>query len=217
MSFESLLKKERQKPYFLGILDFLAEERARKKSIYPAQQAIFHALTVTPFTTLKVVIIGQDPYHNPHQANGLAFSVEKGIKPPPSLQNIFNALHNDYGAAIPQHGCLESWARQGVLLLNTVLTVEENKPNAHAHIGWQQFTNTVIETINTHPDQIIYLLWGASAQKKAALIDTNKHVILTAPHPSPLSAYRGFLTCKHFSKVNAILEKTGRIPIDWRV
>lgn len=217
MDWETLLADEKKKPYFLGILEFLAQERSRGKHIYPAQSDIFNAIKTTAFSDIKVVIIGQDPYHNPGQAHGLAFSVKQGIKPPPSLMNIFKELKSDCGIEIPNHGCLEKWAKQGVLLLNTVLTVEENKPHSHANIGWETFTDTIIEKINDHPEKIIYLLWGAHAQKKAALIDTTKHVILAAAHPSPFSAHRGFLGCKHFSKANAFLKKIGRIPIDWQI
>lgn len=211
----TLLAAEKEKPYFLDIMQFLKKARSEKKIIYPAPNNVFNALKLTPFNDLKVVIIGQDPYHNPQQAHGLSFSVPEGIRPPPSLLNIFKELKADCGITPPQHGCLEKWATQGVLLLNAVLTVEENKPGSHANIGWQQFTDTVIQKINEHPDSIIFLLWGSYAQKKCDLIDTKKHIILTAPHPSPLSAHRGFLGCKHFSQTNALLKKSGRKPIDW--
>ena len=212
-----LLKDEKKKPYFLEIMRFLKKERADGKIIYPTPDNLFNALELTPFANLKVVIIGQDPYHNPAQAHGLSFSIPKGIRKPPSLLNIFKELKSDCGIEIPDNGFLESWAKQGVLLLNAVLTVEENKPGSHAAIGWQTFTDTIIEKINHHPDQIIYLLWGSYAQKKQALIDTQKHIVLTAPHPSPLSAHRGFLGCGHFSKTNELLIKSGRNPIDWRI
>lgn len=215
--WKTLLTAEKEKKYFVDILNFLKKERAKGKHIYPAQSDIFHAIQSTPFSDIKVVIIGQDPYHNPGQAHGLAFSVPRGIKPPPSLLNIFKELKSDCGINMPNHGCLESWAAQGVLLLNTILTVEENKPHSHANIGWQQFTDAIIQHINQHPDRIIFLLWGSHAQKKQALIDTKKHIVLTAPHPSPLSAHRGFLGCKHFSKTNALLIKAGRTPINWQL
>lgn len=217
LDWKTLLASEKEKEYFCAILNFLKAERASGKIIYPAQENVFNALKFTPFSDMKVVIIGQDPYHNPGQAHGLSFSVPKGIAKPPSLLNIFKELKNDCGIEIPKHGCLEHWAQQGVLLLNAVLTVEENKPGSHANIGWQQFTDTIIHKINQHPEQIVYLLWGSYAQKKRELIDTKKHVILTAPHPSPLSAHRGFLGCKHFSKANALLIKAGRTPIDWQI
>ncbi|OGT42202.1 MAG: uracil-DNA glycosylase [Gammaproteobacteria bacterium RIFCSPHIGHO2_12_FULL_40_19] len=217
LDWKTLLVPEKEKKYFRDILDFLKTERAQGKSIYPAQSDIFNAILRTPFSAIKVVIIGQDPYHNPSQAHGLSFSVPCGIKPPPSLLNIFKELKSDCGIDMPNHGCLESWAAQGVLLLNTVLTVEENKPQSHANIGWQQFTDEIIRHINHHPDTIVYLLWGSHAQKKQDLIDTKKHFVFTAPHPSPLSAHRGFLGCKHFSKTNALLIKTGRTPIDWQL
>lgn len=217
MDWKTILAPEKEKPYFKGILAQLEKERARGKIIYPAQSAIFNALKMTPFSDIKVVIIGQDPYHNPGQAHGLSFSVPKGIKPPPSLLNIFKELKSDCGIEMPEHGCLEKWASQGVLLLNAVLTVEENKPQSHAELGWQQFTDTIISHLNHHPEKIVYLLWGSHAQKKRELIDAQKHFILTAPHPSPLSAHRGFLGCKHFSKTNEFLKKVGRIPVDWRL
>lgn len=214
-SWQDLLAEEKQKPYFIHIMDFLKQEVQKGKIIYPAKSDIFNAIKYTPFSTVKVVIIGQDPYHNEGQAHGLAFSVQKGVRPPPSLQNIFKELRDDCGISKPTHGCLEKWAKQGVLLLNAVLTVEKNKPHSHEKIGWQHFTDMIIKKLNTHTQPIIYLLWGAHAQKKGALIDTNKHIVLTAPHPSPLSAHRGFLGCHHFSKANALLKKAGREPIDW--
>src|SRR3990167_1451210 len=208
--WSALLSPEKEKPYFQKILAFLEQERHLGKKIYPAKENIFNAIKLTPFEKLKVVIIGQDPYHNPKQAHGLSFSVPKGVAFPPSLINIFKELQDDCGITAPRHGCLEQWAEQGVFLLNSTLTVEENKPASHANIGWQQFTDTVIQKINTHPEKIIYLLWGSHAQKKQALIDTKKHIVLTAPHPSPLSAYRGFIGCKHFSKTNELLMKMNR-------
>src|SRR3990167_11079165 len=202
LNWETLLAPEKEKKYFHDILLFLEQERARGKSIYPEKSPVFNAIQSTPFSDVKVVIIGQDPYHNPGQAHGLSFSVPKGVKPPPSLINIFKALKSDCGIETPTHGCLESWAQQGVLLLNAVLTVEENKPHSHANIGWQHFTDQIIQVLNQHPKTIVYLLWGSHAQKKAALIDTKKHVILTAPHPSPLSAHRGFLECKNQKRMH---------------
>lgn len=217
LNWETLLASEKEKKYFQDILFFLEKERACGKAIYPEKLDIFNAIQSTPFSDVKVVIIGQDPYHNPNQAHGLSFSVPQGVKPPPSLVNIFKELKSDCEIVTPKNGCLESWAQQGVLLLNAVLTVEENKPQSHANIGWQYFTDYIIQSLNEHPDTIVYLLWGSHAQKKASLIDTKKHVILTAPHPSPLSAHRGFLGCGHFSKANETLIKAGRTPIDWRL
>lgn len=216
-TWHDLLAVEKNKPYFQNIMDFLKQERDVGKIIYPEEQNIFNAINITPFEKVKVVIIGQDPYHNPGQAHGLSFSVQKGVRPPPSLRNIFKELATDCGITKPIHGCLESWAKQGVLLLNAVLTVEKNKPHAHEKIGWQQFTKKIIQSLNQHPKPIVYLLWGAHAQKKQSLIDTKKHFVLTAPHPSPLSAHRGFLGCKHFSTTNDLLEKAGRTPINWQL
>lgn len=217
LNWKALLAGEKEKKYFQTILQFLNSERARGKIIYPEKSRIFHAISATPFLDVKIVIIGQDPYHNPNQAHGLSFSVPKGVSPPPSLINIFKELKNDCGIDTPKHGCLESWAKQGVLLLNAVLTVEKNKPQSHAHIGWQHFTDHVISVLNQHPETIVFLLWGSYAQKKQLLIDTKKHVVLTAAHPSPFSAHRGFLGCKHFSKANEILIKARRKAVDWRV
>lgn len=215
LTWKQLLADEKQKPYFKSIIDFLKKESAAGKTIYPKQKNIFNALKFTPFESVKVVIIGQDPYHNPNQAHGLSFSVKEGIQIPPSLKNIFQEIHDDLGLPYSKNGCLERWAKQGVLLLNSVLTVEAKKPQSHAHIGWQQFTDKVIQSLNHHPESIVFLLWGSYAQRKAELVDGNKHHILKAPHPSPLSAHRGFLGCRHFSKANKILESHHREPIDW--
>ncbi len=214
-TWQSLLAGEKQQTYFLQILDYLKKQREQGKIIYPAQKDIFNALKLTPFEQVRVVIIGQDPYHGPNQAHGLAFSVQYGIKPPPSLQNIFLEIKNDLGLPIPNHGCLEKWAKQGVLLLNTCLTVEAGLPQSHANIGWQKFTDKVIECLNEHPQGMVFLFWGTPAQKKIPLINPYKHKILVAPHPSPLSAHRGFLGCQHFSKANALLKQMGRGEIDW--
>ena len=214
-TWEGTIKEEKQKDYFKKIKQFLADEVAAKKVIYPRKEDIFNAFKLTPFEDVKVVVIGQDPYHGPNQAHGLSFSVRKGIQTPPSLRNIYKELHDDIGFLIPDHGCLEPWATQGVLLLNATLTVQAHQPQSHSKIGWQQFTDNIIRCLNQHPQQIIYLLWGAYAQSKSQLIDTAHHIILKAPHPSPLSAHRGFFGCKHFSKTNSILIQNGRGAIDW--
>lgn len=215
LTWKNLLSSEKEKPYFKAIMNFLKEESSKGKVIYPPKNDIFNALKLTPFANVKVVIIGQDPYHGPNQAHGLCFSVKHGITPPPSLVNIYKELHDDIGFKIPTHGNLEKWTHEGVLLLNATLTVQAHKPQSHAKIGWHTFTDKIIEVLNNHPEPIIYLLWGAYAQSKEALIDTSKHCILKAPHPSPLSAHRGFLGCRHFSKANALLVSKGRTPVDW--
>ncbi len=212
------LAEEFKKPYFLEIIHFLKTEKASGKIIYPAGSLIFNAFNETTFDKLKVVILGQDPYHGPNQAHGLSFSVNDGIKPPPSLVNIFKELKNDIGLDLPDdYGNLTTWARQGVLLLNAALTVRNGEPLSHAKFGWSQFTNAVIENISDKKENIVFLLWGKFAQEKAYLIDEGKHHILQAPHPSPFSAHKGFLGCKHFSKTNEILVKNGIEPIDWKI
>jgi uracil-DNA glycosylase len=217
MNWSEFLLLEKQKPYFKKIWNELTKERASGKQIYPRQADLFNALKYTPYEHVKVVILGQDPYHGPGQAHGLSFSVPKGIKAPPSLRNIFKELQRDLGLPIPNHGCLEAWARQGVLLLNAALSVEASTPQSHAKLGWEQFTDQIIQRLNCHKRPIIFLLWGSSAQKKAVLIDQKRHVILTAPHPSPLSAHRGFIGCGHFSLTNKLLVQNGQEPIDWRL
>lgn len=214
-TWKTLLAGEKQQPYFQAALDRVHQDRLSGKVIYPAQADIFNAFKLTLFDHLKVVIIGQDPYHGPDQAHGLSFSVRPGIAPPPSLKNIFKELHRDLNIPIPQHGCLEKWAKQGVLLLNTSLTVEAGKPQSHAEIGWEKFTDKVIQVINDEKEGIVFLLWGSPAQRKGAMIDPNRHYILKTTHPSPLSAHRGFLGCKHFSKTNAWLKQRGVDAIDW--
>lgn len=217
MTWKTLLADEKEKSYFRHILEFIKQERLAGKQIYPAQKDLFNALKYTPFTKVKGVILGQDPYHGPQQAHGLCFSVQPGIALPPSLKNIFKELHNDIGCKIPNHGCLETWAKEGVLLLNTILTVERGKPQSHANIGWQQFTDQVISGLNKHPQPIVFLLWGNHAHSKIPLIDVTKHRVLKAAHPSPLSAHRGFFGCQHFSKANTWLEKQSRAPIRWEI
>lgn len=213
-----VLAQEKQQPYFQDIMEYIENERAAGKTVYPAQQDVFNAFKLTEFDKVKVVILGQDPYHGPNQAHGLSFSVLPGIKTPPSLVNIYKELATDIeGFSIPNHGSLESWAKQGVLLLNTVLTVEQGKAHSHAKIGWERFTDFAIKQLSERQQGIIFLLWGSHAQKKGAMIDTQKHHVLHAPHPSPLSAYRGFLGCEHFSKTNKILQQQNKTVINWEL
>jgi uracil-DNA glycosylase len=214
-SWKDALQNEFKKPYFANIVNFLKIERQAGKVIYPPGAFIFNAFNTTPFDNVKVVILGQDPYHNPGQAHGLSFSVPRNIAPPPSLVNIFKEICSDVGIANPHHGNLEKWANQGVLLLNAALTVEANNPMSHSKIGWHEFTNDVIKTISDKKDHVVFMLWGAFAKSKQELIDRNKHLVLTAAHPSPLSAHNGFFGCRHFSKANQWLRDHGIEPIDW--
>lgn len=214
--WDELLKDEFQKEYYLKIRRILRSEY-QKYNIFPDMYDIFNALKYTPFSSVKAVIIGQDPYHEVGQAHGLSFSVKKGIPLPPSLQNIYKELEDDLGIKPPPHGELVSWAKSGVLLLNATLTVREGMANSHQTIGWQIFTDHVISLLNTSEQPIAFLLWGAYARQKTALITNPRHYILTSAHPSPLSAYRGFFGSKPFSKINAFLEKNGRAPIDWTI
>ncbi|MDF1655853.1 MAG: uracil-DNA glycosylase [Coxiellaceae bacterium] len=216
-TWDSVLTEQKQQPYFKAILDQLDQAYDEGKTVYPDQADIFNAFNLTPYEDIKVVIIGQDPYHGPHQAHGLCFSVKKGVAVPPSLKNIYKELHADTGFIIPSHGNLEDWAKQGVLLLNSTLTVEAGKPQSHAKFGWQTFTDNVIKLLNDHPEPLVFLLWGASAQRKGQVIDTSRHHVLQSVHPSPLSAHRGFLGCKHFSKTNEILRSIGHEPINWQL
>lgn len=211
------VQAEFRKPYYKELYSFVREEYATHVC-YPPADEIFNAFHLTPLGEVKVVILGQDPYHNTHQAQGLCFSVPSDQSQiPPSLQNIYQELHDDLGCRIPNHGNLEKWAKQGVLLLNTVLTVRAHQANSHRGHGWETFTDAVIKAVNEQDRPIVYLLWGRPAQQKAAMLNHPKHLILTAPHPSPLSAYRGFFGCRHFSKANAFLEKSGVSPIDWQI
>ncbi|GJW33591.1 uracil-DNA glycosylase [Tanacetum coccineum] len=211
------LPGEFEKPYTKKLSDFVESEMRGPTPIYPPQHLIFNALNTTPFDKVKAVIIGQDPYHGPGQAMGLSFSVPEGIKVPSSLMNMYKELQQDLGCSIPSHGNLERWAVQGVLLLNAVLTVRQHQANSHAKKGWEQFTDSVIETISKKKTGIVFLLWGNYAQAKSRLIDESKHHILKAAHPSGLSAHRGFFGCRHFSGTNRILEKADTAPIDWQL
>jgi uracil-DNA glycosylase len=216
-SWKEVLKEEFNKPYFQQIPLHLKTERSQGKTIFPPGSLIFNAFNTTPFDKIKVVILGQDPYHGPGQAHGLCFSVQYGVPPPPSLVNIFKELHSDLGLPVPNHGNLTKWAEQGVFLLNASLTVRAGEPMSHAKIGWAEFTNTVIKKISEGRSNIVFLLWGKFAQEKRSLIDETKHLILRSVHPSPLSAFAGFFGCKHFSKTNDYLVSKGIDPIDWSV
>jgi len=216
MDWQALLSEEKQQPYFQHCLAQIKERRANGTVIYPADSEIFNAFKLTRFADLKVVILGQDPYHGPNQAHGLAFSVRTSVRVPPSLVNIYKELALEYADfQPPKHGFLQSWAEQGVLLLNTILTVEANTPNSHRKLGWESFTDQVIRQISAHAEHVVFLLWGSHAQKKATLIDDRRHAILMAPHPSPLSAHRGFLGCGHFLQTNSLLASKGQKPINW--
>lgn len=216
-SWKETLQAEFSKPYFSQIVLHLKTEKTQGKTIYPPGSQIFNAFNSTPFDNVKVVILGQDPYHGPGQAHGLCFSVAYGVPPPPSLVNIFKELHDDIGVDIPNHGNLSHWAAQGVFLLNASLTVRAGEPMSHAKIGWASFTDTVIKTISDKKKNIVFLLWGKFAQEKRVLIDETKHCILRAAHPSPLSAFAGFFGCKHFSKTNEYLVSKGIGPVDWQL
>lgn len=216
-SWKNVLKNEFSKPYFLEAVTFLKTEKALNKTIFPPGQLIFNAFNTTPFDKVKVVLLGQDPYHGKGQAHGLSFSVPPGVKPPPSLINIFKELNADTGMPIPNHGNLTHWAEQGVLLLNASLTVRENEPASHAKIGWTAFTDAVISKISAEKKNIVFLLWGKFAQEKQVLIDETKHLVLKAAHPSPYSANNGFFGCRHFSKTNEYLMRNGIDPVDWRL
>lgn len=214
-SWKNVLNEEFEKPYFKNIVQFLKTEKEQHKTIYPKGNLIFNAFDQTPFDQVKVVLIGQDPYHGPDQAMGLCFSVAKGIPTPPSLVNMYKELNTDIGMNIPKTGDLTSWAKQGVFMLNATLTVRASEANSHAQIGWGNFTDAVIKKISEEKSGVVFLLWGKFAQSKAAMIDANKHHILKAAHPSPLSAYNGFFGCKHFSKTNQLLALQGKEAIDW--
>lgn len=212
----SLLSEEFTKDYYLQLREFLKTEYAYQ-TVYPSMHDIFNALHFTSFSDVKVVILGQDPYHGPKQAHGLSFSVQPEVALPPSLKNIFKELESDIGCPVPSHGYLGSWTERGVLLLNTVLTVRGGQAHSHKGMGWEQFTNQVITSLNEKAHPVVYILWGAAARKKQELIDTTKHYIVTSPHPSPLSAYRGFFGSKPFSKTNDILKQNGLGEINWEI
>ena len=211
------LQDEFGKPYMRALKQFLSQEKSAGKIVYPPGKWIFNALNMTPFESVKVVILGQDPYHGPGQAHGLSFSVLPGVRPPPSLQNIFKELKQDLGVAVPTNGCLETWAKQGVLLLNATLTVEQGRAGSHQGNGWETFTDRVIETLDQQRDGLVFMLWGGYAQRKGTIIDESRHLVLKSPHPSPLSAHRGFLGSRPFSRANQWLESRKLSPIDWTV
>ena len=212
----AVLKPEFAKPYYRSLYEKVMEEY-NTRIVYPPAEELFTAFHLTPLGKVKCVILGQDPYHEPGQAHGLCFSVKKGVAIPPSLVNIYKELHDDLGCRIPDHGYLTKWAEQGVLMLNTLLTVRAHQAFSHKDIGGETFTDAAIRAVNGQDRPIVFLLWGAPAQKKAALLDNPKHLVLKAPHPSPLSAYRGFFGCRHFSQANQFLTEHGEMPIDWQI
>jgi uracil-DNA glycosylase len=214
--WDNLLKEEFQKEYYLRLRQFLKSEY-RTKTIYPNMYKIYEALRLTSYEDTKVVILGQDPYHGPNQAHGLAFSVQEGVDIPPSLANIYKELETDLGCYIPNNGCLVPWAKQGVLLLNTSLTVAAGQANSHRNVGWEIFTDQIIQLLNDKRTPVVFLLWGNNAKSKAAYITNSRHLVLTSVHPSPLSASRGFFGCRHFSRANDFLMGTGQKPIDWQI
>jgi uracil-DNA glycosylase len=209
------LAAEFEQPAMQALAAFLRAEKAAGKRIYPPSREIFAALDAVAPEDVKVVVLGQDPYHGPGQAHGLSFSVRPGVPPPPSLVNIFTEIESDLGIARPDHGCLLPWARQGVLLLNAVLTVEDGRPGSHQGRGWEGFTDAIVAGLSSERENLVFLLWGSYAQRKGAVIDRHRHLVLAAPHPSPLSAHRGFFGCRHFSRTNAWLKEHGMAPIDW--
>ncbi len=216
-SWEEKLSTEFKKPYMANLRNFLKQEYSAGKTIYPDKSEYFAAFDSTPYDDVKVVILGQDPYHGPGQAHGLCFSVKPGVKAPPSLVNIYKEIKEDLGITNPDHGYLASWAEQGVLLLNSVMTVEKGMAASHRNRGWEEFTDSVIAVLNQREKPMVFVLWGSYAQKKGAIVDSKKHLVLKGPHPSPLSAHRGFFGCRHFSKANSFLIKTGQAPIDWEL
>lgn len=217
LTWRDVIESQHQQAYFKQTLSFVAQERLAGKVIYPPEEDVFNAFELTELDAVKVVILGQDPYHGQGQAHGLCFSVLPGVKTPPSLVNIYKELAEDIsGFEIPTHGYLKSWAQQGVLLLNTVLTVEQGAAHSHSKAGWEVFTDHIVDTLNQQCEGVVFLLWGAHAQKKGMMIDRERHHVLTAPHPSPLSARRGFFGCQHFSQTNMLLKNMGKTAIDWQ-
>lgn len=216
-SWKEALSAEFAQPYMQQLAEFLRQEKQQGKVIYPQGSLIFNALNLTPLPQVKVVILGQDPYHGPGQAHGLSFSVPEGMAIPPSLLNMYKELQRDLNIPIAKHGCLQSWAEQGVLLLNTTLTVEQGQAGVHAKAGWQRFTDRIIDCVSEQQAHVVFMLWGAHARSKGARIDTSKHLLLQSVHPSPLSAYRGFLGNGHFSQCNKFLQRTGQSPIQWQL
>ena len=211
-----ILRDELAQPYWSELQAFVADERAHHQ-VFPPAEEVFAALHQTPYASVKVVILGQDPYHGPGQAHGLCFSVRRGVAVPPSLRNIFTELHDDLGISPPRHGNLDAWTRQGVLLLNTSLTVRAHQAASHHGRGWERFTDQVIRAVNEKPERVVFILWGAAARKKRSLVDTSRHVVVESAHPSPLSAHNGFFGSRPFSRTNAALEDAGREPVDWRI
>ncbi len=216
-SWKALLQPEFERDYMRQLRAFLLQEKQAGKQVFPAGRDMFNALNSTPFDQVRVVILGQDPYHGPGQAHGLCFSVQPGVEIPPSLRNIYKELASDLGIAPARHGCLQSWAAQGVLLLNAVLSVEAGRAGSHQGRGWEQFTDRIIALLNERREHLVFMLWGSHAQKKGQFIDRSRHLVLESPHPSPLSASRGFLGNRHFSRANQYLQAQGRAPVDWRV
>lgn len=215
-SWDDVLADEFCRDYYLSLREFLKSEYSRYE-IYPPMHDIYNAFKATDYNDVKVVILGQDPYHEPNQAHGMAFSVRPGVATPPSLQNMYKELHDSLGCFIPDNGYLVKWAEQGVLLLNTTLTVRRGNANSHSQAGWQTFTDNVIRKLGDRSEPMVFMLWGSNARRKKELIDTSRHFVLEAPHPSPLSAYRGFFGCNHFAKANDILTRLGKTPIDWQI